>query len=79
MLWLTVLAIVLLAVSIIALATSGAEPPHRIQTFNRSSPQERAFEHRAARLRSIGFVSVGLAVLVVLVILLLPLGRLAVE
>ena len=68
MLWLTVLVVILLAISIITLAISGAEPPHRIQTFSHSSSEERAFEDRAARLRSVGFVSVGLAALIILVI-----------
>ena len=70
MLWLTVLVIILLAVSIIVLAISGGEPPHRIQTFNQSSPQERAFEQRGARLRMIGFVNLGLAAIIGLVIAL---------
>lgn len=70
MVWLTVLAIVLLAVSIIALAISGAEPSHRIQTFSHSSSEERAFAQRAARLRVIGFVGVGLAAIIGLVIVL---------
>ena len=71
MLWLTVPAIVLLAVSIIAIAMSGAEPPHRIQTFSHSSSEERAFDQRAARLRAIGYASVGLAAILGLVIVLI--------
>jgi hypothetical protein len=70
MMWLTALAIVLFAVSVVALGMSGAEPPHRIQTFGHSSPEERAFEHRATRLRTIGFVSIALAVMLGVVIVL---------
>jgi hypothetical protein len=70
MLWLTFLVFILLAVAIIVLAISGAEPSHRIQTFSQSSPQERAFEQRGAKLRMIGFVSLGLAAIIGLVIVL---------
>ena len=64
MTWLAVVVMILLGFSVLALAASGAEPPHRIQTFGHSSPAERTFERRAARLRAIGFASIGLAVLV---------------
>ena len=70
MMWLTILAIILLAVSIIALASSGAEPSHRIVTFSHSSPEEDAFERRAIWLRAIGYTSVGLAAIIALVIVL---------
>ena len=61
---LTVLVIILLAVSIIALAFGSAEPSRRVQTFSQSSPQERAFEQRGARWRMIGLVSLGLAAII---------------
>ncbi len=70
--WLTVLAVVLLAVSIVALAVSGALPPAPIQTFSHSSSGEHAFERRWAWLRAIGCI--GLAVMVGVIVVLELLG-----
>jgi hypothetical protein len=67
MTWLAVLVMLLLGISVFALAAGSAEPPHRIRTLGRSSPEERAFDRRARRLQVIGFALVGVAVLVGLI------------
>jgi hypothetical protein len=64
---LAVVVMLLLGISVIALAIGSAEPPHDIQTFGHSSPEEQAFERRAMRLQVIGFASIALAVLVGLI------------
>jgi|HubBroStandDraft_3_1064219.scaffolds.fasta_scaffold1994542_1 hypothetical protein len=64
MTYLAVAVMILLGVSVIALGFGGADPPHRIQTFARSSPEERAFDRRAQRFQAVGFASVGLALLI---------------
>jgi hypothetical protein len=64
MTWDVALVAVLLGVSVLSLAVSGADLPYRIQTFARSSPEEHAFFHRAIWLRVIGFTALGMATLV---------------
>jgi len=67
MTWLAVLVMILLGISVFALAAGGAEPPYHIQTLGHSSPEEHAFERRALRLQVFGFAMIGLAVLVGLI------------
>ena len=67
MTWLGVLVLILLGISVFALAAGGAEPPYEIQTLGRASPEEQAFERRAGWLRVLGFTLVGVALLVGLV------------
>jgi hypothetical protein len=73
---LIVSAVILVVLSVFALGTSGAEPSHRIVTFNRSSPEENVFERRAGWLRVIGYLGAGLAALLGLATLLKFLARL---
>jgi hypothetical protein len=63
MLWWAGAVLISFATGIVTLAAAGAEPPGRIQTFSHSSSAERAFDRRASWLLAVGFVSVGMAVL----------------
>ena len=67
MAWLAAVVFLLLGFAVLALAIGGAEPPARIRTFSRSSPEEEAFDRRTARLQVIGFASVVIALLIGLV------------
>ena len=62
--WNGVLLVILLGLSVLSLAFSGADLPYRIQTFGRSSPEEHAFDRRATWLRVVGFASLLVAMLV---------------
>ena len=66
MTWLVASVSVLFGFAVLVLALGGAEPPNRIRTFTQSSHEEQAFERRAVRLQTIGYVSAALAVLLVL-------------
>ena len=67
MTWLATFVFLLLGFAVLALAIGGAEPPAAIRTFSQASPEEQAFQRRAARLQMIGYGTVALAVLIGLV------------
>jgi hypothetical protein len=67
MTWVGTIVLLLLGLAVLALAFGGAEPPIDIRTFSRASPEEQAFDRRAARLQALGYASVALAVLVGLI------------
>ena len=60
--WLATLLAPLFLAGIVALALAGAEPPAQIQTFSRSSDDEKLFDRRCAKLQMFGFLTLSVAV-----------------